>query len=90
MSIKIKVRATSETVVGDAEIQHLRHRARRVRKVGSQLNVPTMPTPAFSHLLRFHFVCCAEKFSELVNRLVVGLFGTRVSGTITETITKSI
>ncbi len=90
MSIKIKVRATSETVVGYAEIQHQMHRARRVRKVDSQLNVPTMPTSAFSHLLCFHFVCCAEKFSELVNRPVVGLFGTLVSGTGTEMITKSI
>ena len=40
MSVKTRVRATSETVVGDVEIQHQRHRARRVRKMGSQLNVP--------------------------------------------------
>jgi hypothetical protein len=88
VSIKNKVRATYETVVGDVKIQHQRHRVRCVRKVGSQLNV--MPTPAFSHLLRFHIVCCAEKFSELVNRPVVGLFGTRVSGKSTEMITKNI
>ncbi len=30
MSIKTKIRATSETVVGDAEIQHQRHRTHRV------------------------------------------------------------
>jgi hypothetical protein len=42
VSIKIKVRTTSETVVGDVEIQHQRQRARRVRKVGSQPNIPTM------------------------------------------------
>ena len=42
MSVKTRVRATSETVVGDAEVQHQRHRARRIRKVGCQLNIPTM------------------------------------------------
>ena len=61
VSIKIKVRATSETVVGDAEIQHQRHRARRVRKVGHQLNIPTMSTPAFSNVVRLGFMRCTEK-----------------------------
>jgi hypothetical protein len=61
VSIKIKVRATSETVVGDAEIQHHRHQARRVRKVGSQLNIPTMPTTAFGYVLRFHCVVPLEE-----------------------------
>jgi hypothetical protein len=76
--------------VVDAEGQDHRHRARRIRKVGSQLDVPTMPTPAFSHLLRFHFVCRAEKVSELINRPVVSFFGSRVCGTCTEMIVKSI
>ena len=58
--------------------------ARRVRKVATQLDVPTMMTPAISHLLRFHFVCCAGKVSELINRPVVSLLGTRVSWTSTE------
>ena len=73
MSIQIEVRATSETVVGDAEIQHQRHRARRVRKVGRQLNIPTMSTPAFSYVLRLDVMCCAEKVSQLLNRPVMSL-----------------
>ncbi len=61
MSIKIKVRATSETVVGDVEIQHQRDRARRVRKVGSQLKTPTIPTPAFSSCVVFWlYVLCGK------------------------------
>ncbi len=76
--------------MGDAEVQHQRHRARRIRKVGSELYVSTMLTPVFSHLLRLDFLCCVEKVSELVNRPVVCLFGTRMSGTSTEMITKSI
>ena len=47
--------------MGDVEVQYQRHRARRIREVASQLDVPTLLTPASSHLLRFHFVCCAEK-----------------------------
>ncbi len=68
--IKSRVRGTSETVVGDAEVQDQRHQVRRIRKVGSQLDVPTVLTSAFSHLC-FHakmsrlayFVCCAKKRS---------------------------
>jgi hypothetical protein len=60
-------KSTSETVVVDVEIQYQRHRVLRVRKVGIQFNVPTIPTPDFRHLLCFHFVCCVEKFNELVN-----------------------
>jgi hypothetical protein len=76
--------------VVDAEVQDQRHWARRIRKVGHQLDVPTMLTPVLRHLLRFHFVCCAEKVTELINRLVVNLFGTRVGGTSTEMIAESI
>ena len=76
--------------MGDAEIQHQRHRARRVRKVGRQLDVPTMMTPTFNHLWCFHFLCCAEKVSELNNRPVVSLFGTRVGGTREKVVTKRV
>ena len=91
MSIKIRVRFTSETGVVDAEVQDQRHWARRIRKVGSQLDVPTMLMDlAVSHLLRFHFVCCAEKVSDLTNRPVVRLLGTRVGGTSAEVVPKRI
>ena len=79
MSIQIKVRATSETVVGDPKVQDQSHRSHRVPKVVNQL-IPTIPTPAFSYMLRFRFICCAKKVSKLVNRPVVG-------GTSTEMIT---
>jgi hypothetical protein len=83
MPIKIMVRPTSETVVVDVEIQHQRHRVRCVRKIDNQLNVPTIPTPAFSHLYCLEFACCSKKVSELVNHPVVVLFGSRMSGTST-------
>jgi hypothetical protein len=54
VSIQIKVRTTSETVVGDEEIQHQSHRDHRVVKVDRQFNIPTMSTPAFSYVFRFH------------------------------------
>ena len=38
-------------------------------------------TPVSNDLLCFSLVCCAEKVSELNNRPVVRLFGTRVGGT---------
>ena len=74
----------------DAKVQHQRHWARRIREVAAQLDVPTMLTPASSHLLSFHFVCCAEKIHDLVNRLVVSLLSTRVGSTSAEVVTKSI
>jgi hypothetical protein len=43
-----------------------------------------MSTPPFSYVSRFHCVCCAEEVSNLVNRPVVCLFGTRMSGTSTK------
>ncbi len=76
--------------MGDAEIQHKRHRARRVRKVGRQLDVPTMMTPAFSYVLRFHRMCCAEKVSQLINRPVMSLFGIRMSGASTEMVSRRV
>ncbi len=79
VSVKTRVRATSETVVGDTEVQYQRHQARRVRKVGSQLNMPTMSTPAFSNVLRLGFMCGAEEVSRLLNHPVMRLLGTRMS-----------
>ncbi len=76
--------------MGDAEIQHQRPRTRRIREVTSQLDVPTSLTPAPSHLLRFHFVCCAKEVSDLINLPVVSLLGTRVGGTSAEVVTKRV
>ncbi len=90
MSIKTRVRVTSETFMGDVEVQHQRHRTRLIREVVSQLDVPTLLTPASSQLLRFHFECCAEKVSDLINRPFVSLLGIRVGGTSTEMVTKRI
>ncbi len=85
--VKTRVSVTSETVVDDVEILHQKHRIRRVLKVGLQLNIPTMPTPDFSYMLRLDFMCCAKKVTELVNHPFVSLFDTRMSGTSTEMIT---
>jgi hypothetical protein len=77
--------------VGNAEIQHQRHWGCRVRKVGRQFNIPTMSTPALSYvLLRLDFMCCAEKVSQLINRPVMSLFDTRMSGTSTEMVSHRI
>ena len=85
-----RVRSTPESVVGDAEVQHQRHRTRRVREVTSQLDVPTSLTPAPSHLLCFYFVGCVKEVSKLINHSVVSLFDTRVSGTGANMITENI
>ena len=74
----------------DTEVQHQRHRTPHIREVTSKLDVPTLLTPASSHLLRFHFVCCAEKVSDLTNLPVVSLLGTRVGGTSAEVVPKRI
>jgi len=50
------------------------------------LDVTTMLTPAFHHLSCCSFVRRAKKVSKLINRPVVSLLGTRVSGTRTEMI----
>jgi hypothetical protein len=60
VSIKIRVKTTSETLMSDAT---------------------RFLAPSSSHLLRFNFVCCAEKVSNLTNRPVVSLLGTRVDCT---------
>ena len=66
MSINTKVRTTPDSVVGDAKVELERHRSHRICEATSQLDVPTSLTSAPSHLLRFHFVCCAKEVSELV------------------------
>ncbi len=76
--------------MGDAEVLHQRHRARLIREVASELDVPTLLTPASDHLMCFHFVCGAEKVSDLINLPVVNLLDTRVGGTRAEVATKSI
>ena len=76
--------------MSDAYVQHQRHRTRHIREVTSQVDVPTLLTLASSHLLRFHFVCCAEKVSDLTNLPVVSLLGTRVGGTSAEVVPKRI
>ena len=81
MSIDIRVRATSESVVGDAEIHHQRYRTRHIREVTSQLDVSTSLTPVPNHLLSFYFLGCAKEVSNLINRPVVNLLCTRVGGT---------
>jgi hypothetical protein len=90
VSINTRVRATAKKVVGDAEVQHQRHRTCRIREIASQLDVPPSLTPAPSHLLHFHFVCGAKEVSDLISRPVVSLLGTRVGGTSAEVVTKSI
>jgi hypothetical protein len=76
--------------MSDSEIQHQRHRTRRIREVGRQLYVPTSLTPALRHLLRFHFVCCAKEVSDLISRPFVSLLGTRVGCTCAEVVTKRV
>ena len=66
--------------MGDVEVQHKSHGTRLVREVTRELNVPTSLTPVPNHLLRFYFVGCAKEVSNLINRPVVSLFGSRVSG----------
>ena len=90
MSINTRVRATSKSFVGDAEIQHQRHRNPRIREVTSQLDVPTSLTPAPRHLWRFYFMGCAKEVSNLINRPVVSLLGTRVGGTSTKMVPQRI
>jgi hypothetical protein len=59
-------------------------------QISRQLDVSTMLTPVFNHLLCFNFVCCAKKVRKLINRPVVSLLGNRLDGTSTEMITQCI
>ena len=90
VSINTRVRATAKTVVGDAEIQHQRHRTRRIREIVSQLNVTTSLTPAPSHLLSLYPMCCAKQVSELLDCPIVSLFGSGMGRTGANMIAKSI
>ena len=76
--------------MGDAEVQHQRHRARLVREVTRELDVPTSLTPSPIHLFRFYFVGCVKEVSNLITRPVVSLFGSRVSGTGANVVAKSV
>ena len=69
--------------MNDEEVQYQRHRPPRILYMSSKLNVPGILTPAFNNLFRFDSVRGAKKVRKLVNRPVVRLFGTRVSGTRT-------
>jgi len=49
-----------------------------------------MLTPVFNHLLCFNLLRCSKKVRKLINRPVISLLGTRVSGISTEMITQCI
>ncbi len=83
LTVKTRVRTTSETVVGDVEVHHQRYRSRRNRKVCFQLDIPTMSTPTFSNVLSLGVMCGVEKVNQLLNHPVMSLFDTRRSGTST-------
>ena len=74
----------------DQEVQHQSHRTRHIREITSQFDIPTSLTPAFNHLLCFHFVGCPKEVINLTNRPVVSLLGTRVVCTSAEVVPKRI
>jgi hypothetical protein len=76
--------------VGYAEVQHQRQRARRIRDVASQVDVPTMLTPSPNHLSSFCLMGCAKDVSNLVNHPIVSLLGTRVGSTRAKVIPKQV
>jgi len=90
VSINTMIRTTPESFVGYAEVQHQRHRVRRIREVASHLDVLTLLTPTPSHLPRFYFMNCGKEVSNLVNRPIVSLLGTRVGSTRAKGITKRV
>ncbi len=63
-------------------------RRSRTKDTGPDVFVrkPTSVTPDPSHLLRVRFVCCVTEVSDLINRPVVSLLGTRVGGTSTKVV----
>jgi hypothetical protein len=79
VSINTRIRTTPESFVGNEEVQHQRNRTLRIREVVRHLNVPTLLTPAPSHLSRFFFMGYPKEVSNLVNRPIVSLLGTRVA-----------
>jgi hypothetical protein len=90
VSINTRVSDTSESVMGDEEVQHQRHRSRLIHEVTRDFDVPTSLTPVPNHPFRFNFVGCAEKVSKLINRPVVSLFVSRVSGTGCHMVAESV
>jgi hypothetical protein len=77
VSVKTRVRDTSETVVGDEGVQDQRHWNHRVREVGIQLNIPTMSTPDFSYVLCLCCMCGTEKVRQLINQLRIVYYSSR-------------
>ena len=67
----------------DTEIQSQRHRTRVIDEVSRYLDVSTVLTPASNDLLSqcLGFMCSVEQVSDLINRPVMCLFGTRVGVT---------
>ncbi len=59
--------------MGDAEVQHQRHRTRLIHEVGRNLDVPTSLTPAPNHPLRLSPVGCPKEVLQLINHPVVNL-----------------
>ena len=76
--------------MGDAEVQHQRHRTRLILEITSPFDAPTSLAPVLSHLLCFYFVGCAKGVSNSINRPVVSLLGTQVGGTSAEVVPERI
>ncbi len=71
VTIKSRVSTTPNSIMSKSEIQHQWHRARHIRKISHQLDVTTMLTSVFNHLLCFNLMCRAKKVSNLINHPVV-------------------
>jgi hypothetical protein len=74
MTIKKRVRATPPTLVRDAQVEDQGHRPRGISQVGCELFVSTP----------------LKQVSNLLNRQVMRLLGSRMGGTCTNMITKVI
>ena len=61
MSIKTRVRGTSESVMGDEEVQYQRDGSRLVREVTREFDVPTSLTPDPNHLSSFYLCGLYER-----------------------------
>jgi hypothetical protein len=61
MSVKSRVSTTPNSVVGNTKVQNQWHRVRLVGQISHYLNVSTMLTTAFKHLLCFNLMRCAKK-----------------------------
>jgi hypothetical protein len=67
--------------MSNPEIQDQWHRSHLIGQISCQLDVSTMLTSAFNHLLCFNLMRRVKKVSKLINHPVVCLFVTRVGGT---------